>query len=102
MLIALVAQKAGAKVLVSEINPFRLQTLQQLGLATINPKEQDIVQFVNEQRSGAGADIVFEVTASAAGAEVMTQLPRTRGRIVVVGIFGQPPKVDLFRFSGGN
>ena len=29
---------------------------------------------------------------------MMTKLPRTRGRIVVVAIFGEPPKVDLFRF----
>jgi threonine dehydrogenase-like Zn-dependent dehydrogenase len=28
----------------------------------------------------------------------MTKLPRTRGRIVVVAIFGDAPKVDLFRF----
>jgi threonine dehydrogenase-like Zn-dependent dehydrogenase len=28
----------------------------------------------------------------------MTKLPRTRGRIVVVAIFGEAPKVDLFRF----
>ena len=29
---------------------------------------------------------------------MMTQLPRTRGRIVVVGIFNQPANVDLHRF----
>ena len=29
---------------------------------------------------------------------MMTKLPRTRGRIVVVAIFAEPPKVDLFRF----
>jgi threonine dehydrogenase-like Zn-dependent dehydrogenase len=28
----------------------------------------------------------------------MTKLPRTRGRIVVVAIFAEPPKIDLFRF----
>ena len=28
----------------------------------------------------------------------MTKLPRTRGRIVVVALFADPPKVDLFRF----
>lgn len=27
----------------------------------------------------------------------MTKLPRTRGRIVIVGIFNAPPPVDLFR-----
>jgi threonine dehydrogenase-like Zn-dependent dehydrogenase len=42
--------------------------------------------------------VVFEVTGSAASAELMTKLPRTRGRIVVVAIFADPPKVDLFRF----
>ena len=29
---------------------------------------------------------------------MMTTLPRTRGRIVVVAIFADAPKVDLFRF----
>lgn len=28
----------------------------------------------------------------------MTQLPKTRGRIIVVAIFAEAPKVDLFRF----
>ena len=42
--------------------------------------------------------MVFEVSGSAAGAEMMTKLPRMRGRIVVVAIFAEPPKIDLFRF----
>lgn len=98
ILISLVAKHAGARVLVSEINPFRLELARQLGLDAIDPRQADLPAYVTEQTGGAGADVVFEVTASAAGAEMMTQLPRTRGRIVVVGIFGQPPKVDLFRF----
>jgi len=97
-LIALVAREAGAKVLVSEINSYRLELLKELGLETINPKEQDLLAYVQKQTGGAGADVVFEVTSSSVGAEVMTQLPRTRGRIVVVAIFAQPVKVDLFRF----
>jgi (R,R)-butanediol dehydrogenase / meso-butanediol dehydrogenase / diacetyl reductase len=97
-LIALVAKEAEARVLVSEINPFRLELLKELGVDTINPKEANLVDYVNLRTEGAGADVVFEVTSSAAGAEVMTQLPRTRGRIVVVAIFGQPPKVDLHQF----
>lgn len=97
-LIALVARQLGARVLVSEINPYRTGLLQDLGFATVNPKEQDLVALVNKETGDAGADVVFEVTASPAGAEVMTQLPRTRGRIVIVGIFSQPPKVDLHRF----
>ena len=98
ILIALVAKQAGAQVLVSEINPFRLQLARELGLDTIDPRANDLPAYVTEQTDGAGANVVFEVTATAAGAEVMTQLPRTRGRIVIVGIFGQPANVDLFRF----
>ncbi len=39
MLIALVAREAGANVLVSEINPFRLGVLEEMGIDTINPFE---------------------------------------------------------------
>jgi (R,R)-butanediol dehydrogenase/meso-butanediol dehydrogenase/diacetyl reductase len=53
---------------------------------------------VNRETGGAGADVVFEVTGSAAGAELMTKLPRVRGRVVVVAVFSEPPKVDLFQF----
>jgi len=97
-LVAIVAKAAGARVLVSEINPYRLELLERLGFDTINPKERDLVQTVYERTGGAGCDVVFEVTSSQAGASVMTQLPRTRGRIVIVGIFSKPAEVDLHRF----
>jgi threonine dehydrogenase-like Zn-dependent dehydrogenase len=69
-----------------------------LGIDAVNPRETDLVALVNEETGGAGADVVFEVSGSQAGVETMTKLPRTRGRIVVVAIFGEAPKVDLFRF----
>lgn len=98
ILIALVAQLAGANVLVSEINPFRIALAKKLGLKAIDPRTRDLPAYVEEQTGGVGADVVFEVTASQAGAKVMTEIARTRGRIVLVGIFGQPTAVDLFRF----
>ncbi|MFC4598092.1 zinc-dependent alcohol dehydrogenase [Cohnella hongkongensis] len=97
-LIAMAARDRGAQVLVSEINPHRLELLRQLGFMTVNPIEADPVELVNRMTGGTGADVVFEVTSSQAGAELMTKLPRTRGRIVVVGIFAKPPAVDLHRF----
>ena len=97
-LVALVAKSQGARVLVSEINAYRLRLLRELGLEALDPRQKDFPEYVTDQTNGAGADVVFEVTASATGAELMTKLPRTRGRIVVVAIFTDPPKVDLFRF----
>jgi len=98
VLIALVARSKGARVVISEVNPFRLKLAAELGLNAVNPRETDLVEFVNRETGGAGADAVFEVSGSAAGAELMTKLPRTRGRIVVVAIFSETPKIDLFRF----
>jgi 2-desacetyl-2-hydroxyethyl bacteriochlorophyllide A dehydrogenase len=96
-LVALVARDAGACVIVSEVNPFRLRLLAEFGLDAVDPRSTDLVELVNDRTAGAGADVVFEVSGSAAGAELMTKLPRTRGRIVVVAIFAEIPKVDLFR-----
>jgi 2-desacetyl-2-hydroxyethyl bacteriochlorophyllide A dehydrogenase len=98
LLVALVAKLQGARVLVTEVNSYRLQLARDLGLEAVNPQEIDVVQHVNDATGGAGADVVFEVSGSAAGAELMTKLPRTRGRIVIVAIFAKPPNIDLFRF----
>jgi 2-desacetyl-2-hydroxyethyl bacteriochlorophyllide A dehydrogenase len=98
LLIALVAASIKARVLVSEVNLFRLNLARQLGLEAVNPREVDLADLAGKRSGGAGADIAFEVSGSAAGAATMTQLVRTRGRIVVVAIFGEAPKVDLFRF----
>ena len=97
-LIALVAKFKGAEVLVSEINKFRLKALKMLGIETANPQEKDIVSLVMEKTGGRGTDLVFEVTAHPAGIETAVKLPKTRGQIVVVGIFSEAPKVNLFDF----
>lgn len=95
MLVALLARTRGARVLISEINQFRLNLAGEMGMEAVNPDEIDLPEYVAERTGGAGADIVFEVTGSADGAEMMTRLPRTRGRVVIVGIFAGPEKVDL-------
>ena len=96
--VSLVARHAGARVLVSEVNPFRVQFVRDLGLEVVDPRQTDLVKCVEERTDGAGADAVFEVSGTQAGVSVMTDLVRTRGRIVVVAIFAEAPRLDLFRF----
>jgi (R,R)-butanediol dehydrogenase / meso-butanediol dehydrogenase / diacetyl reductase len=98
MLIGLVAKVAGAQVLLTELNPFRLELAKHLGLDAVDPRTLDLLALVNERTGGAGADVVFEVSGAAAAAELMTKLPRVRGRMVMVAIHSQPTPVDLFRF----
>ena len=98
MLVAMVAQHAGGDVVVTEVNPFRVAKAKELGLKAINPRETDVREYIKEWTGGGGADVLFEVSGSKAGAEIMTDLLRIRGRIVIVAVFAHKPEVDLFRF----
>ncbi|MBL8234306.1 MAG: alcohol dehydrogenase catalytic domain-containing protein [Bryobacterales bacterium] len=98
ILIALVARSEGARVLLSELNPFRIELARSFGLETVDPREVDLVEKVNALTDGSGADIVFDVAGVPASAEMMTKLPRVRGRMVMVAIHPKPVPVDLFRF----
>lgn len=97
-LVALVAKEAGADVLISEVNEHRIALAKEIGLDVVNPLKVDLVEFVNARTDGVGADVVFEVSGSKPGAAVMSELVRTRGRIVVVAIFSEAPPVNLFKF----
>jgi 2-desacetyl-2-hydroxyethyl bacteriochlorophyllide A dehydrogenase len=98
LLVALVARQKGANVMISEVNKNRIDFIQTLGFQTVNPIEQDLVKTVEEFTKGAMADVVFEVSGVQAGVTAMTQLPKVRGRIVMVAIHSEPKSVDLFRF----
>ena len=98
LLVALVARQKGANVMISEVNKNRIEFIQSLGFQTVNPIEQDLVQTVEAFTNGAMADVVFEISGVQAGVTAMTQLPKVRGRIVMVAIHSEPKAVDLFRF----
>lgn len=98
LLIALVARQKGARVLISEPNKNRLALCESLEIPAINPLETDLVKEMETFTEGAMADVVFEVSGVAAGVQVMTQLARARGRIVMVAIHSEPKPIDLFRF----
>jgi threonine dehydrogenase-like Zn-dependent dehydrogenase len=52
-LVALVAKRQGARVLVSEINPYRLQLLEELGLEAMGPRQEDFPKYVTDQSSAS-------------------------------------------------
>lgn len=97
-LVALVARHKGARVIVTEINPFRIRLLESLGLEVYDPRTTDVAALVQAETREAGADVVFEVSGAAAGAELMTKLPGVRGRVVMVAVFPKPVPVDLHKF----
>ena len=98
VLVAMVARDAGARVMISEVNPHRLAIAGKLGFDTINPMETDLAAAIDERTGGKGAEVVFEVSGTQPGVDAMTACAATRGRIVMVAIHAQKPEVDMFRF----
>ncbi|MEJ2639448.1 MAG: alcohol dehydrogenase catalytic domain-containing protein [Desulfosarcinaceae bacterium] len=98
MLIAMVARQAGAKLTVSEVNPHRLALARSLGFTTVNPTAVNVVDHIHTQTQMKGADVIFEVSGTQAGVDLMTDAATARGRIVMVAIHGGKPRVDLFKF----
>jgi 2-desacetyl-2-hydroxyethyl bacteriochlorophyllide A dehydrogenase len=96
LLVALVARGAGARVVVSEIHPSRRALASELGFDVVDPGAVDVAEYVAGLTAGAGADVVFEVSGSPAGALDMTRFASLRGRIVLVAIFPEAQPVALF------
>ncbi|WP_328886441.1 MULTISPECIES: zinc-dependent alcohol dehydrogenase [unclassified Streptomyces] len=97
VLIAIVAAAFGAEVVIAEIDPNRRAAAEEMGLTTLDPSSVDQVAWVEEWTDGAGADVVFEVSGSAAAVLGATSLAKVRGTLVVVAIHGRPQPIDLHR-----
>ncbi|WP_025761198.1 zinc-dependent alcohol dehydrogenase [Dyadobacter tibetensis] len=98
LLIAKVAARKGAQVIISEVNEARVQIAQDLGFTVVNPMNQDIQAYVQEVTDGRKADVVFEVAGVQPSVDIMTKLAGIRGRVVMVAIHAQPKSVNLFDF----
>jgi len=97
LLIATVARHVGAEVLVIELDEKRRGQIAELGFATLDPRERDQRDAVEEWTNGAGADVVFEVSGAAAAVLGATDLAKVRGTLVVVAIHPTPRPIDLQR-----
>ena len=72
---AVVAREYGAaKVILSEINPSRLDRL-------VNPTQEDLAQVVKDETGGIGADVVIVAAPAAAPQEQAMTLVRKRGTV---------------------
>lgn len=98
LLIAIVARRNGAELLLVEPDPYRRGTAESLGLATVDPAAADAVQAVTDWTGGAGADVAFEVSGAAAGVTTAVDALATRGRLVQVAIHPAPREISLYRF----
>ena len=95
-LIAMVCRQRGARVMVAEINPFRLGILRSLGLETLDAGT-DPVAFAHDWTDGTGVDVAFEVTGNPAAVRAVTDVVRVWGTVSIVAIHAEPMPVNLYQ-----
>ncbi len=80
----------GCNVIGVDIDANKLELCKRWGIIPFNPKDGDIVKFVEQHTKGIGADGVI-ITASNKSNDIISQaakMSRKRGRIILVGVIG--------------
>ena len=80
----------GCRVIGVDFDQSKLDLAKKWNIITCNPKQEDVVKFVQGHTGGIGTDAVL-ITASAKTDEIISQaanMTRKRGRIVLVGVIG--------------
>ena len=99
VLVAMAARAAGAsRVVVSEANPARRQRLEslELGYEVADPTSADFGDVVlGSTEEGLGVDVAVECAGNERALADCIRLVRRGGTVVQVGIFVDPPRVDM-------
>ena len=94
---AMVCRLGGASLIaISETNEARCRFLRGLGFTVFNPLNTDVIAECGRMTGGLGFDVVFEVSGSQAGYELMTTkgVIKNGGRIMIVALPSRPLPVD--------
>jgi (R,R)-butanediol dehydrogenase/meso-butanediol dehydrogenase/diacetyl reductase len=94
LLIAIVARRSGADVLVVEPDPYRRSVAEGLGLGALDPGD-GVAETVARWTGAAGTAVAFEASGAAAGVTTAVDALATRGRMVQVAIHPAPREVSL-------
>ncbi|MHA1747283.1 MAG: zinc-binding dehydrogenase, partial [Promethearchaeota archaeon] len=93
-----VASISGAKqVFVIDINEYRLKLATKMGdnVITLNSKKDEVVNIINKETDGLGADVVIELSGSVQGTKTGFNVLAKRGRISLIGLHSQEVPLDL-------
>lgn len=95
-MVAQAARAAGAKlVLVSDVSGYRVEMARRVGFSLVVDRLHDDLAGAWQAFGPDGADVILECAGSREAIADAVQLARKGSMIVVVGVFGTPPVVDL-------
>lgn len=93
----LVAKASGVgKLIVSDINPYRLERAKELGAdVVLDGTKDDIVANIMDITNGIGVDVVAEMSGNPIALQQGLTVLTPGGRISLLGLFNQPVEIDL-------
>jgi L-iditol 2-dehydrogenase len=95
-LVAQAARSGGAKVLITDLSHFRLDVARKCGLdATSNTGEETLAQASVRAFGAEGFDLAFECVGAESTITAAVEGIGKGGTLVVVGVFGAKPRVDM-------
>jgi len=96
-LVAQAARGSGAAgVMLTDVSDVRLELARRCGLeGTVNPARADLAEEVGKQFGASKADLILECVGGQKTIEQAVAVARKGTDIVVVGVFGDRPTVDL-------
>jgi (R,R)-butanediol dehydrogenase/meso-butanediol dehydrogenase/diacetyl reductase len=99
-LVAAVARAGGAgRVAISEVSQARLDFCRRAGFDVIDARASDTAEAMRTMTGGEGADVVVEVAGHPSASPVMIDAARGWGRVLIGGVHGTKPPVDLRAIS---
>jgi threonine dehydrogenase-like Zn-dependent dehydrogenase len=96
LLTALLLRHAGvSRVLVSDIDPHRLDLAARLGATPVDVRQESLTDRVMEMTGGDGADVVFECAGVAEVMGEVTRIARPSGTVCIASIHKSDVPVSL-------
>lgn len=96
-LVAQVARASGAQsVIITDVNSYKLEKALDCGIPhAVNPQQEDLGQAILQHFGPDKADMILECVGTQDTITQAVNYARKGSTIVVVGVFGQKPLVDL-------
>jgi threonine 3-dehydrogenase len=92
-----VARAAGAAlVIATDTEPYRLELARTMGAElALDATDPDTERRIVESTGGDGVDVVLEMSGAPRALDQALRVITRGGRVSLLGIFGEPPRVDL-------
>lgn len=94
--IAVAKALGAARVIATEVRPYRAELALQMGAdMVLDPTRDDVLSHIQRATDGLGVDVALEMSGHPSAIELITHAIRPGGEISLLGLFGQPVSTDL-------